>query len=41
MAKKASTSRYGLKGEKLRVGESYNKALGLYVNRWTDKFGAV
>lgn len=39
MAKKASTSRYGIKGEKLKVGESYNKALGLYVYRWTDKFG--
>lgn len=39
MAKKAGTSRYGPKGEKLRTGESYNKALGLYVYRWTDKFG--
>ena len=39
MARTASKSRYGLKGEKLKTGESYHAGSQRYMYRWTDRFG--
>lgn len=39
MARTASKGRYGLKGEKLRTGESYHAGSGRYMYRWTTRYG--
>ena len=35
----AGKGRYGLKGEKLKTGESYHAGSGRYMYRWTTRYG--